>query len=69
MKLFRDEGIIGLQDAGPTLKFIKIINNVIRIMNSRTPGDSLKWNTNDRKVRKLVFTINISIFINVYINN
>ncbi|XP_044019690.1 uncharacterized protein LOC122860101 [Aphidius gifuensis] len=49
MELFKTEGVPGLQDADPSKEIIKIINNVIRIMNSKSPGESLKWDSDDRK--------------------
>lgn len=59
MTLFKEEGVIELEDADPTIIFIMKIGNVARIMNAKTPGDALKWNLDETQV------ILLSIFYNL----
>lgn len=41
-----------LHDAEPTIKFIRRMSKLIRVMMSRTPVEALQWNTNRHQILK-----------------
>ena len=54
MELYKNLGVTEFYDAEPTIKFIRLVNNLIKSMNSRTAEDALKPQ-DDCKIKKVLF--------------
>ena len=48
MQAYMDEGLPGLEDAGPTIEFITRINDLVEAMNSQVPEQGLRPNPNSK---------------------
>ncbi|KAE8737771.1 hypothetical protein FOCC_FOCC016761 [Frankliniella occidentalis] len=47
MESYKEEGYQGLEDSGPTIKFIRRVNALIDAMNANTPWDSIRGADDD----------------------
>ena len=56
MELFKEKGVDGLSNAGPTIRFIRLVGGLINAMMSRTGVDALRPNE-DCPRRKVFFLL------------